>query len=925
MANETTSLGVGVDSTAVRTATAELERLIQVGTRAEQVLNQLGGNSKLQSFAATLSQFISLMTSAGTATAGQTAKLNTFNVTVSETTNNITRLNQATERSSLFGGRGMGGGYNGIYGAIIGLYAIKSVVTDMIQAADSVQLLEARLKNATKSTEDFNYAFSAVKDIADKVHQPLDAIGTLYARISRSADNMGASQQQIRTITLATADALRISGANTEETTAAMIQLSQAFNKGKLDGDEFRSQMENNPRLMKAVADGMDVPIGKLKEYSKQGKLTMDVVAQAIIDQSDTLRAESEKMGTTVAQAFTDVKNSFTEMIGESNHATGATAELVRSIEGFATYLKSDDFKTSLTVAIQLVGTLGSALFGAAEKIQSLAQWAAYKSSGEIDPSLSNKNFNTQYYTSSDKATTLRAELAEDDKYKDSNTDWFGMAMSPERRAAKEKDLADTVAAMKRAIAARTILTRDAQQQSLEAGASDFLDGIIPGNKLKSTYTSPTKKHHKAISDRTARLASQFETDSYDTDDTPLNKYRDAILKITEAREADIKSGRGVAEVQANVNRAVTGALAIYERQEDQLKNKNTAAIKAYGDALDKSNAALQAQFDNQVAKVGMGDREYEIQTKINKAYLDEAEAQKKLAIQLQKGEKNGGISDSTYAIELAKLQESTDEKVRIINDGYARMADANSNWLLGFQRGLSNWATDAGNAADQAASATTKAFDSMTDSMTNFLTTGKGGFKSMVTSILTDLTRMEVRVLASKILTSIIGMFLGSNDGTYFDSSGTATGLGNNGYGYGGGNTGGFGMMAQNAKGNVYATHSLSRLSGTVVEKPTLFASGGAVAGEAGPEGIFPLDRKADGKLGLKVSGAGAGNTILIETNVTVMSDGSTKSETKTSGNDVDQTFRQMADMINTRIKEEVQSMLLPGGLIWNDNHGRR
>ncbi|HAF00382.1 MAG TPA: hypothetical protein DCG63_03720 [Methylophilaceae bacterium] len=58
------------------------------------------------------------------------------------------------------------------------------------------------------------------------------------------------------------------------------------------------------------------------------------------------------------------------------------------------------------------------------------------------------------------------------------------------------------------------------------------------------------------------------------------------------------------------------------------------------------------------------------------------------------------------------------------------------------------------------------------------------------------------------------------------------------------------------NANGNVYSGKSISAYSGSVVSKPTFFASGGNVMGEDGPEGIFPLKRGKNGKLGVSAEG---------------------------------------------------------------------
>jgi hypothetical protein len=81
------------------------------------------------------------------------------------------------------------------------------------------------------------------------------------------------------------------------------------------------------------------------------------------------------------------------------------------------------------------------------------------------------------------------------------------------------------------------------------------------------------------------------------------------------------------------------------------------------------------------------------------------------------------------------------------------------------------------------------------------------------------------------------------------------------------------FKSIIPNANGGVYNSPSLSAFSGSVVSSPTMFAfaNGAGLMGEAGAEGIFPLKRGKDGKLGVEASGAGAGN---VEYNVQVSVD---------------------------------------------------
>lgn len=89
-------------------------------------------------------------------------------------------------------------------------------------------------------------------------------------------------------------------------------------------------------------------------------------------------------------------------------------------------------------------------------------------------------------------------------------------------------------------------------------------------------------------------------------------------------------------------------------------------------------------------------------------------------------------------------------------------------------------------------------------------------------------------------------------------------------------------GTATANAKGNVYSMPSLSAYSGSIVSQPTFFANGGNVMGEAGPEGIFPLKRGADGKLGVVAHGAGGGD---VTVNVINNTDAQARTERRTDG----------------------------------------
>ena len=74
-------------------------------------------------------------------------------------------------------------------------------------------------------------------------------------------------------------------------------------------------------------------------------------------------------------------------------------------------------------------------------------------------------------------------------------------------------------------------------------------------------------------------------------------------------------------------------------------------------------------------------------------------------------------------------------------------------------------------------------------------------------------------------------------------------------------------GEVVKNALGNVYAKNKIVPFAyGGIVSRPTLFPmkNGAGLMGEAGPEGILPLKRGKDGKLGVIAQGGGSTNVVV-------------------------------------------------------------
>src|SRR5690606_24125141 len=153
-----------------------------------------------------------------------------------------------------------------------------------------------------------------------------------YARLERSTRQQGLNQQRLLSLTESINQAVALSYTSAASGEAALFQLGQAFGAGALRGEELNSVMEQTPRLAQAIADGMGVPIGRLRELAKEGKLTAAAVVAALEGQAATLAREYQQIPVTIKSAFTVLRNSLVDYIGDQDEATGASRRFAETI-----------------------------------------------------------------------------------------------------------------------------------------------------------------------------------------------------------------------------------------------------------------------------------------------------------------------------------------------------------------------------------------------------------------------------------------------------------------------------------------------------------------------------------------------------------------------------------------------------------------
>lgn len=192
------------------------------------------------------------------------------------------------------------------------------VARGLVELSDTYTTIVNRTKTVTDSQRELDLVMKETFALAQETSTGWKELTDAYARIRRSTKDLGLSQKESLRITETLAKGIQLSGATASETASVMRQLGQALSKGKLDGDEFNSIMENSTIVAEGLARTLGVTRGELFKLRKQGKLTADVLVKSLLEGSETIDKEYAEFNKTIAQGFINVKNAAIKFFGSS-------------------------------------------------------------------------------------------------------------------------------------------------------------------------------------------------------------------------------------------------------------------------------------------------------------------------------------------------------------------------------------------------------------------------------------------------------------------------------------------------------------------------------------------------------------------------------------------------------------------------------
>ena len=779
----------------------------------------------------------------------------------------------------------------------------------------SLDKAKIALRGITKDQASFEIALRAANRATEEFNVPQEVAIKGMQRLSAAVLGAGGNINNAEEAFLNTVAAIKATGGTADDVKSALTAMVQIFSKGKVSAEELSGQLgERFPGAVTKFANANNMTTQALQESLKNGTVGLDMLSKFIASLGEEyipiakeiaksnaeagarLVVATNKMRLAVGENFKDIGAEFqilqAELLTDLAPAFGEVAKIavagfkvltevlkfvVKSFADLAIVVStvSAAFATlKLQLMITKIGGLGAAIL--ALKVKFVALIGSIKVA-----TLAQLNFNRVALANPYVALAAGITAA------------IGLLL---KFRSTQKGLVDDT------------------EESIKK-----LSGLSK-DQLKAEIENAKKKREELIKERdnvSGDVIRKIDINRgkrfrYETIDE--KQQRDEITEKIKAQNKYIENAQGTLTLVGG-NAEFPSLKGANERTEKLIslnKNLNNAVKErnVLGQLIYKREIALE-KLTNKFDKKKTGK---EGQETLSKKDQQDFDTQKEAILLGFKKDSTAQVEKEltirrNLLVELGLMTEKAAEKEEI--EARARDIARNHKDLLD-EQGISvdslvDKLTDAKKATFNFKESFKELYDSVTDLGTNIgeyaigavdqladsfvdlMVTGKASFADLARSILQDLQRMILKALFFKTLFKFVpGLegFLNFEKGGAIDK----------------------GKTVENAKGNVFAQNKiLPYASGGVIDKPVIFpmAKGIGLAGEAGPEGILPLKRGRDGKLGVIAQGGGTSNIV-----VNVDASGSSVEGDEQQG-------KELGRLIAAAVQSELIQQKRPGGLL--------
>jgi tape measure domain-containing protein len=195
--------------------------------------------------------------------------------------------------------------------AAIGGIAAVQAVTD---TADAYANMDARLTAVLANGQTLAELQDNIYNSAERARGSYLGMADSVAKLSSQAKKTFATNNEALSFVETFQKLAAVSGTSAQDAASAMFQMTQALSGGVLQGEELSpisDAMSELPQYIERYmrAQKLMSPTDTLKEFASEGKITADIVRNAMTDAAAEIDKRFKDMPTTFAQAFQIAKD----------------------------------------------------------------------------------------------------------------------------------------------------------------------------------------------------------------------------------------------------------------------------------------------------------------------------------------------------------------------------------------------------------------------------------------------------------------------------------------------------------------------------------------------------------------------------------------------------------------------------------------
>ncbi len=202
------------------------------------------------------------------------------------------------------------------------IQGVTTAIADSVRLSSDYETFRTRVGALTDEYGELADAIAFTNRVANDQNVALDDVRDSYAKLLPFVNDQLVTTDELRKIFVGFNDIAARSGATNEQLSLSYYGLSQALGSTNVQMQEVRQIFEALPvatgafvRSLEDITDGAVRSRGDLRDFAAQGKLTVDIFTQALLDSFKEFDGAAALLSDTSRASFNRLRNEYTRFL----------------------------------------------------------------------------------------------------------------------------------------------------------------------------------------------------------------------------------------------------------------------------------------------------------------------------------------------------------------------------------------------------------------------------------------------------------------------------------------------------------------------------------------------------------------------------------------------------------------------------------